>query len=292
MMVKPRSFGFNPETAESNSFQNNAVEKSTVENAITEFDTMFSKLREHNIDVHKFDDIEDELPDSVFPNNWISHIPGKAIVIYPMLTANRQKEVREDIIDWTIKELAAEDKIDLRKANGVLEGTGSIVFDHTSKTAFAAISPRTSLSLLRRLCEQIGYATVSFESVDLTGGQIYHTNVMMGIADNYAVVCLESIPDPIERHMLKNKLIACKKEIVEISYAQMNAFAGNVIEVLCNDGKSYLLMSKTAKDALSADQCSRIEAYSKILDFEIPTIEKIGGGSVRCMLAGFFNYPK
>ncbi len=292
MMVRPKSFGFNHQTAESNSFQNQSVSENVNELAQQEFDQMVAKIAANNIELKVFDDIEPGLPDSVFPNNWISHIPNRAIVIYPMLTENRKKEVRSDIINWVKSQLRLEEQIDLRDSSLILEGTGSIVFDHLNKIAFAAISPRTSITLLNQLCQKIGYRSVSFESVDLKGGQIYHTNVMMSVGERFAIVCLESVPDIIERTMLKKELEEVGKEIIEISYAQMNAFAGNALEVCSTQAASYFLMSKTAENCLSENQKSAIEQYAKILSFDISTIEKVGGGSVRCMLAGFFNYPK
>lgn len=292
MMVRPSSFGFNHQTAESNSFQNHSVLENVNVLAQQEFDQMVAKIAANNIEVKVFDDVEQGLPDSIFPNNWISNIPNKTIVIYPMLTENRKKEVRSDIIAWGSSLLGFEEVVDLRNQDLILEGTGSIVFDHLNKIAFAAISPRTSITLLNELCQKIGYRSVSFESVDLKGGQIYHTNVMMSVGERYAIVCLESVPDIIERTMLKKELEQLGKEIIEISYAQMNSFAGNALEVSSVDRSVYFLMSTTAENCLSENQKSAIEQYAKILSFDISTIEKVGGGSVRCMLAGFFNYPK
>lgn len=291
-MVKPKSFGFNSETAHSNSFQNSLGDADNGSKAREEFKKMVIELESNQIDLMVFEDLIEGLPDSVFPNNWISNIPDQAVVVYPMLTPNRKREVRDDIINWTKEKLNLSDLIDLRNEETILEGTGSIVFDHSNKIAFAAISPRTSIQLLNKLCSMIGYESYSFESVDLSGGQIYHTNVMMSIAEKYAVVCFESIIDPIERSMLKKKLESLNKVLIEISYPQMNAFAGNVLEVNNKSSESVLLMSRTAREAFSENQINVIESYSKILDFDISTIEKIGGGSVRCMLAGFFNYPK
>lgn len=291
-MVRPSSFGFNHQTAESNSFQNHSVLENVNVLAQQEFDQMVAKIAANNIEVKVFDDVEQGLPDSIFPNNWISNIPNKTIVIYPMLTENRKKEVRSDIIAWGSSLLGFEEVVDLRNQDLILEGTGSIVFDHLNKIAFAAISPRTSITLLNELCQKIGYRSVSFESVDLKGGQIYHTNVVMSVGEQFAIVCLESVPDIIERTMLKKELEQLGKEIIEISYAQMNSFAGNALEVSSVDGSVYFLMSTTAENCLSENQKSAIEQYAKILSFDISTIEKVGGGSVRCMLAGFFNYPK
>ena len=292
-MVRPQSFGYNPQTALSNSFQNKVSSEDVSTIAQKEFDEMVTLFESKKIKTKIFSDIEKNLPDSVFPNNWISHIPGEAIVVYPMLTENRRKEVRPDIIDEIVKELNESTIIDLRtESNLILEGTGSIIFDHKSKFAFACVSPRTDLSLLKMLCDEVGYKSITFESVDVGGKQIYHTNVMLSIADRFAVVCLESIPDFIERSMLKKSLENIGKEIVDINYSQMNSFAANALEVLNEEGDSFYAMSKTAFDALKPEQIKLIEKSSIILPIQIENIERVGGGSVRCMMAGFFNYPK
>lgn len=293
MMVRPKSFGFNPETAMSNSFQNKGDSEDVSVVAQKEFDEMVALFESEKINTKVFEDIEMNLPDSVFPNNWISHIPGQAIVVYPMLTENRKREVRADVIEYLVHLLNESSIIDLRtESDLILEGTGSIIFDHESRTAFACVSPRTDLSLLKLLCDQIDYKTITFESVDLQGKQIYHTNVMLSIADKFAVICLESIPDFIERSMIKKSLESIGKEIVDISYAQMKAFGANALEVLNVEGESYYAMSKTAFKALEKEQIELIEKSSKILPVQIDNIERVGGGSVRCMMAGIFNYPK
>lgn len=289
MMIRPGSFGFNPQTAHSNSFQNKIEIDQVASKAIKEFDEMTSIIQTHNIALKVFEDNQTGSPDAVFPNNWISNIPGNSIVVYPMLTENRKKEVRPDIINWLSNRLDLSQIIDLRASEHILEGTGSIVFDHDNKTAFACISPRTSIKLLNQLCETIRYQSVSFESVDLQGEQIYHTNVMMSIASDFALVCFESIPDILERQMLKKQLEKAGKEVIDISYSQMNSFAANALEVISVEGEKFFLMSQTAHNCLSTNQKNRIETYAKILAFAIPTIEKVGGGSVRCMLAGFFD---
>lgn len=294
-MVKPKSFGFNHETSGSNSFQNESENTAVHEIARIEFDQMVQTFIENKIDVTVFEDEINGLPDSIFPNNWLSHVPKHGLVVYPMLTENRRKEVRFDIVNKLKHQLDVMNIIDLRASiedSLYLEGTGSIIFDHASKKAFACISPRTDLKVLNHLCELIGYDSITFESTDLNGQQIYHTNVMLSIAVKFAVVCLESIPDILERAMLKQSLERIGKEVVDISYTQMNSFGANALEVVNQEGKSFFALSQSAFDAFSADQISLIEKYTTMLPIRIKTIESVGGGSVRCMMAGLFNYPK
>ena len=291
-MVRPANFGFNQETAASNSFQNNLEIENVSAKAQAEFDKAVEILRSKKIALKIFEDLPDRiLTDSVFPNNWISHNPNGPLVIYPMLSEVRRAEVRSDIIDWCNENLHPESIIDLtdKADEGIfLEGTGSIVFDYENKVAYACISPRTNLQLLSSLIDQIGYELVSFESVDLNGQQIYHTNVMMSVGKHVVLICLESIEDNLERAMLKESLKKAGKSIIELSYSQMNAFAGNALEVSNNEGKLHYLMSETAYNSLDDQQKAIISRESEIVPLSIPTIEQIGGGSVRCMLAGMF----
>lgn len=290
-MVRPNHFGFNSQTAGSNSFQNQS-DQNVSQRAQEEFDNAVNILRSNHIDVKVFEDQSEILPDAIFPNNWISHVPNKGVVVYPMLTPNRKAEVRFDIVDWAQKQLNENVLFDLRDDIRILEGTGSVVFDHVRKIAFACESPRTDLSLLKDFCDNIGYQTVSFLAVDLKGDPIYHTNVVMSLGDKVAIICLESIPDILERTMVKKSLEKLDKEIIEITYAQMNHFAGNALEVVSEMEEVKYVMSQTAFDSLSSDQISKIEKHASILVIDIPTIENIGGGSIRCMMAGFFNYPR
>lgn len=293
-MVRPKGFGFNEETAVSNSFQNKVENSDVLTLAQTEFDEMVKLLESKSIGVAVFEDRVETLPDSIFPNNWISHTASK-LVVYPMLTENRRGEVRKDVIDHFEKVLSTENTLDLSAEalnERFLEGTGSIIFDHLNKLAFACISPRTNVKLLNELCGQLDYSSVSFDSVDLKGDQIYHTNVMLSLAENFAIVCLESISDLLERSLLKRTIEKTGRTIIDISYKQMNCFAANALEVANEKGKSYYCLSQTALDALTNEQKTIIQESAELLPIQIPTIEKVGGGSVRCMMAGFFNYPK
>jgi len=252
---------------------------------------MVEKLKAHKIQVEIFEDQKQGLPDSVFSNNWMAHIPGGDVVVFPMCTENRRTEVRPDILDFISQRTNSKNQIDLRSfitENKFLEGTGSIVFDYRAKIAFASESPRTDVSLFEDFCKRINYKPISFQSTDLKGDLIYHTNVMMTVADGYALVCFDSISNAVERKMLELKLTETNHEIIPISFQQMNQFAGNCIEVLNADKQSFLLMSETAFRSLNSDQIAKIEKFSKILSFQIPVIETIGGGSVRCMITGVF----
>lgn len=290
-MVRPRSFGFNPETAGSNSFQNTSDDTGVAAKARLEFDQMVSALQAKKIRVKVYEDLDSDLPDSVFPNNWFSHVPKGPIVIYPMYTPNRRKEVRLDVISDLQNLLQVNEVIDLKdkvNENAFLEGTGSIVFDHNARIAYACKSPRTNEALLIELCEKIGYKSVIFESLDEHNQQIYHTNVMMSVGEKLVIICSESIKDKTEREKVLESIDSSHKTCIEISYKQMNSFGANALEVQAEDGQIYYLFCKKATANLTAEQLSKINAFSEVLSFQIPTIETIGGGSVRCMLAGVF----
>ena len=167
-------------------------------------------------------------------------------------------------------------------------GTGSIVFDYTNKVAFACISSRTSVILFEKYCQLIGYEAISFESLDLYGHPVYHTNVMMAIADQYAIINLDSIEHPVERIMVRKKIEQLGKELIEINHVQMNDFCGNVMQLQNSEGESFLVMSERAYKAFKPDQLNLIEGYDSIISIDVSTIEEIGGGGVRCMLAGLF----
>ena len=295
LMVRPKSFGYNHQTAETNSFQLK-VDSTDVSNlAIEEFNQMLKLLEDEKITVKVFEDLEVGLPDSVFPNNWVSQIPEKGLVIYAMNAPNRRQEIRTDIIDWIKDELHVKDIDDLspNAEKGLfLEGTGSIIFDHLGKLAYACVSPRTDLSLLNALCKKNGYNAISFESLDVEGRQIYHTNVMMSIASNIVLICSESIQNLVQRAMVLESFKVSGKKVIELSYTQMNNFAANALEVQNAKGELYFVFSKTAIESLNESQIKLIQQTHKILAIPIPIIEKIGGGSVRCMMCGLFDYPR
>jgi hypothetical protein len=292
MMVRPVSFTYNPQTAESNAFMNDiALENSMIQRkALEEFDEFVSLLRLNKINVRVFQDVaEPHTPDSIFPNNWVSfHHSGK-VVLYPMEAPNRRLERRQSILDTLNESFQITEVIDLsafENEDEYLEGTGSLVLDRNRKVAYASISSRTSKKVLEAWQERFSnYELVTFSSADKDGLAIYHTNVMMCIGDTFAVVCLEAIPNEEERLMLKKKLESSKKQIIEISLSQVYDFAGNMLLVKGTNGVKQICMSQNAYLSLADSQKNRLSEHANILYSEISTIEKVAGGSVRCMMA-------
>ncbi len=291
LMIRPKVFGFNEETAKTNSFQRNVEADQLDQLVLQTFDEVVLTLESHGILVYVFDDKHGVSPDALFPNNWISQMPDGTVTIFSMATVKRQTEVQEDVVHFLLSRSGNSRLIDLRdkiQAGQYLEGTGSIVFDYDHKIAYANISRRTDATLFESYCKSIGYTPFSFGSFDLKGQLIYHTNVMMAITQHYAIVNLDSIENMLERLMLKNQLERTGKIIIEIKHDQTVNFAGNVME-LCNaDGESHLIISETAKAAFSGTQIAIIEKFSKMVTVDVSIIEQVGGGGVRCMLAGLF----
>jgi hypothetical protein len=293
LMVRPSHFAYNEQTAESNSFQNIPQDISDIQSKVlAEFDAAVATLRNAGIDVWVIEDTDGVIkPDAIFPNNWISTHEDGTIILYPMLTPNRRAERRMDVVEDLKANYEVNKIIDLsafEKSNEFLEGTGSIVFDHKSRIAYACLSPRTNKSVLEKLCTEIGYKPITFHSVDKSGKEVYHTNVIMGIGDGFAIICLESIKDLEELKILKNTLIASGNKIIEISMDQVLSFGGNVLTLRNLSGEKYLALSSSAYQAFTQKQIEEIKEYATLLPISIPTIEKIGGGSVRCMLAQNF----
>lgn len=298
LMIEPVSFGYNYQTAKNNFFQQNdsvSVE-SIQEKAKEEFRNMVEKLRKFGINVLVVKDMEQpHTPDSIFPNNWISfHSDGK-VVLYPMYAENRRVERREDILDSIEKEgFIINEIIDYSRAEEediFLEGTGSMVLDRTNEIAYAAISERTNEELFIEFCEDLEFSPVVFHSTQEKNGKrypVYHTNVMMSVAEDFAIICKESIQDVKERKLVIDFLQTTKKEVIIISEEQMNHFLGNTLQLENDKKERFLVMSNTAYQSLNAGQINAINKYSQILVFDIPTIEKYGGGGVRCMLAEIF----
>ena len=293
LMIRPVNFGFNPETAESNAFQNADFGKQNENNAqeiaLREFDEMVSKLRMAGVNIYIIEDTETPYtPDSIFPNNWISFHANGTVITYPMQAENRRLERREDIIEKISENFYINRRIDLsyfEDENKFLEGTGSMVLDRKFKIAYACISPRTNEDVLQEFSSQMNYEIVKFNAVDGSGKQIYHTNVLMCIGDMFALICLEAIPDLDERLMVRNSLEQSGKRIVEISLAQMNQFAGNMLELKGKRGEKILVMSSSAYHSLTEQQTDILDDYCTIHHFNLSMIEGNGGGSARCMMA-------
>ena len=298
LMVRPSSFRTNTQTLQNNHFQkiSDSSDEIILQKTLIEFDNLVNKIRSYGIPVTVFqDDLIFDTPDSIFPNNWISFHTEKKIVLYPMYAENRRLERNENIIKKVESTGVIIDTIlDYTKAelnNQFLEGTGSMVLDRKNKKAYASISERTSEILLDEFCDEFNYMPIVFESYQHHGNRsylIYHTNVMMCVADKYSVICLESIKSEGEKKKVKQSLIDDGKEIIEISSKQLDCFSGNMIELIYNK-KSYLVMSETAFKSLSVNQLSSINNYSEIIYSNVDTIESCGGGSVRCMIAEVFN---
>lgn len=295
MMVRPASFQFNYETAVSNAFQKSLEGLSADEikqKAIEEFDAYVAKLRANNINVTVIQDTDEPAkPDAIFPNNWISMHENGTVFLYPMLTENRRLEIRPEILEELKTRFVVTKVNDITASvneGKFLEGTGSIIFDHLHKIAYACLSPRTDKDLFVNYCNIIQYEPVYFYSQDEQDNLVYHTNVMLTVGDTFAVICLESIKNKSEQTFVKNRLESTGHEIIDISFAQMNAFAGNMLQVQNTDGKTFLVMSATSLKSLTPEQIAQIEKHTSILSVEIPTIETIGGGSARCMLAEIY----
>jgi hypothetical protein len=298
LMVRPVSFRMNEQTAVNNFFQEDLDLRNSVINqrAQEEFDAFVEKLRDAGVQVIVVDDrLETDTPDSVFPNNWVSFHENGSVVVYPMYAVNRRKERRTDIFDiLEEKGFIIDQVIDYTSAEKdelFLEATGSIVMDRTHQKAYCALSARADEGLFIEFCEDFDVAPVIFtayQSVDGKRLPIYHTNVMMCIAEGLAVICLDSIDNKKERKNVVSHLKKDGFDILEISEAQMHAFAGNMLQVLGRDGERLMVMSASARNALNQEQVARIEKNSRIISSPIDTIEACGGGSARCMMAEVF----
>jgi hypothetical protein len=300
LMIRPVQFCCNTQTAVSNLFQNQDQESTPEElqaAALKEFDQYVALLQKNDINVLLVEDtVSPVTPDSIFPNNWISLQPTGELITYPMCCENRRVERRVDLIEMLKSKYSIHREIDLsihEKEGRFLEGTGSIIFDYRQEKAYACLSPRTDARVFGELCQQISYEGVLFHACDERGVPIYHTNVLMSIGEHNAVVCLDSISNTEERALLIQSLENSGREIIDISFEQMNQFCGNVLEVQNREGKSFLIMSDTAYRAFRPEQieCLRKNAVT-ILHTPLGTIESAGGGSARCMLAGIHSQSK
>ena len=295
-MVRPKHFRFNEQTAASNTFQErdgHVFAEKISDKARMEFDMLIKQLQDAGVNTYIFDEVPNaNTPDAVFPNNWISFHPDGRVVFYPMLAPNRRIERRQDIAERIARDFEVLEIIDLSKYESqgkFLEGTGSIVFDHVHKVAYANSSPRTSPELFRLCCAHLGYRPILFHASDRQGMAIYHTNVMMNLGDGLAIVCLEAMP-PSDAKLVAHSLKETGHEIVDISLDQMEHFAGNMIQLAGAVGK-ILLMSSGAFQSLTTAQVRRLEKSNHLLRADLTTIEKYGGGSARCMVAGI-HLPK
>ena len=297
LMIRPVRFRTNEETIVNNYFQKgiNITQEEINRKAQQEFDMLVQKLKEVGVHVIQVEDIyEQDTPDSIFPNNWISFHNNGDVAIYPMFAENRRRERREDILD-IVEEAGFEienvfDYTEAEDEGIFLEGTGAMVLDRIHRKAYCALSPRASEELFIEFCEDFEYTPVIFRAFQKTDGElkpIYHTNVMMALGRTFAIVCLDTIEDKKERKNVLNHLKEDKKEIITISREQVDYYAGNMLEVKGKE-HSYLVMSQTAYQSLTPQQIEAIERHTQILYSDLSTIEICGGGSARCMLAEVF----
>jgi hypothetical protein len=299
LMIRPVAFRMNEQTAVNNYYQKvlDGLLPATVNaKAQQEFDAFVEKLRTVGVDVNVIDDASNaDTPDSIFPNNWVSFHENGDVVLYPMFAENRRQERREDILDiLEDKGFVINNIMDYTSAEEdgfFLEGTGSLVLDRANNKAYCALSPRADEELFIEFCEDFDYAPVIFEAfqtVDSERKLIYHTNVMMCIGETFAVICSDCIDDKKERKMVLDNLKENGKEIILITEAQMNSFAGNMLEVRGVNNKRYLVMSAAAHQSLTPKQIEQLEKHAEILSSSLDTIEACGGGSARCMMAEIF----
>lgn len=290
LMIRPDHFGFNPQTAATNTFQHkpSLSEQEVQKQAMAEFELMVKTLQNNHVRVLVMPSRTDTItPDALFPNNWFSHHENNTFILYPMLAPNRRAERQILHLEKTLTKarLPAQTIIDmssLEEQGKILEGTGSMVLDRTNKTAYAMRSPRTTDAAFSDWCKKLGYEKIFFH------GPIYHTNMLMCIGEQFAVVCLDSIQEN-ERDIVRQKLRATHKELIDITMDQVNHFSGNILQLRSTDNNSLIVMSTAAYEAFSPDQRTTLERHGKIVTVSIPTIESVGGGSARCMMAEIFT---
>jgi hypothetical protein len=292
-MIRPANFASNPETLASNRFQSSAARMNAAEiqrAARTELDGLATALSNAGVSVHVFDDTPEPVkPDAVFPNNWFSTHADGVVVLYPMLAPNRRLERRLDIVAalHSRNGFHVHDTIDLthRELDAkYLEGTGSLVLDRIHRIAYACLSPRTDLDVLGEFGQRLDYEIAAFDAADANGAPIYHTNVLMSVGTKWAAVCTQAIEQG-RRAATVALLESTGHDIIELTLEQMHSFAGNMLELRTRDGGLVIAMSKTALDSLAQEQRTKLESHATIVSAPIPTIERLGGGSVRCMIA-------
>ena len=297
LMIRPINFGYNEETAQDNHYQiKDSIIKNSNESAQNEFDNMVNNLRQNGVSVHVFqDDENDYTPDSIFPNNWVSFHENGDIGLFPMYAKNRRLERRPEVLEFLESEgFTISNIVDYSSAeseNKFLEGTGSMILDRENRIAYCSISNRSNEDLFIEFCEDFEFTPVLFNSYQSVGDKrlpIYHTNVMMCVATEYVIICLDSIDDKKQRKNVSDFINQSGKKLIEISEKQVERFAGNMLELTNENGDSILVMSRSAEDSLNENQKNAITNYSRIVSCDINTIEVCGGGSARCMMAEIF----
>jgi len=323
-MIRPAAFGYNEETAVNNYFQSNPdvskeapIAIGVQQNALQEFDDMIQTFRKHDIDVMVIDDTKEPAkPDAIFPNNWLSTSPDGIVTVFPIYAPNRRLEKREDILKMLADKFVVKDVQDWSEfeAEGrFLEGTGSMVIDHDNKMIYAAVSERTNLSVLEKFAATNGFQAIVFLATDKNGNPVYHTNVVMSLGEDFAILCEEAIDEEWELIAVRQLLESTGHSIIAITREQMHYFAGNMLLIKNNPrlneevgqasttagagqagsgGEKLLIMSQSAFDSLRKEQRQMLEAYATLLPVSVPAIEEAGGGSVRCMITEIFLTKK
>lgn len=294
LMVRPAAFGPNEQTASTNFFQSTSglSKKEIHQLALNEFDNMVDILRSHDINVLVIDDtLTPQKPSAIFPNNWLSTSPEGIISVFPLYAPNRRPEKRDDILKTLAEKFVVKDVQDWSEfevEGKFLEGTGSMVIDHENKVIYACYSPRTDVAILEKFANVNKYRAIIFFAADKTGNAVYHTNVVMTLGEDFAILCVDAIEEEWELIAIRQLLDSSGHEVIRIDKDQMYSFAGNMLQVKNNKGEKYLVMSQTAFASLYEDQKKELSSRCKLLPIAIPTIEKIEGGSVRCMMAEIF----
>jgi hypothetical protein len=298
-MIRPAAFGPNEETAATNFFQSTDTKinsKTIQQSALKEFDDMVDLLRKNDINVLVIDDTPTPVkPSATFPNNWLSTSPEGIVSVFPMYAPNRRPEKRDDILKMLAEQFVVKDLQDWSEfevEGKFLEGTGSMVIDHENKVIYACYSPRTDISVLEKFANANKFRAIIFFAADKNGQAVYHTNVAMTLAEDFAILCEEAIEEEWELIATRQLLDSSGHDVIRITKDQMHCFAGNMLQVKNNKGEKFLVMSQTAFDSLYEDQKEELSARSKLLPIAIPTIEQIEGGSVRCMMAEIFLEKK
>lgn len=299
LMIRPASFGFNTETAANNVFQTapqTLTQQQVQQQAVEEFDNFVHTLRKKKIEVIVVQDTPvPAKPDAIFPNNWFCTLNDGTIGVFPMYAANRRIEKRDDLLQHLTENFKVRDVEDWSEYEAehlFLEGTGSMIIDHENKIIYACISPRTNKTVLEKFANAHGYKAMLFHSKDEHGTDVYHTNVIMHLGEDYAVICMESIPSETERIAVSQLLIATGHEIIPISFAQVRHYAGNMLQVQNAAGTRFTVLSRSAYLSLTKEQKQIMQLHTRLLPIDINTIETIGGGSVRCMMAEIFLEKK
>jgi len=299
LMVRPVNFRMNEQTAVNNYYQkeiDNTLPATVQLQAEQEFDLLVEKLRAVGVNVIVVQDTAtSDTPDSIFPNNWISFHESGDVGLYPMFAENRRLERREDVLDRLEEEgFVINNIVDYTSAEAddvFLEGTGSLLLERENRKAYCALSPRADEELIIEFCEDFDYTPVIFEANQTVNRErlaIYHTNVMMSMAETFSVICLDCIDDKKERKNVLKHLKEDGKEVIAITESQVNSFAGNMLQVHNKEGKRYMVMSTAAHESLTQQQIDKIQKHCEILSSSLETIETCGGGSARCMMAEVF----